>query len=131
MRFFERRALRNLTKSVGKESDLFDFHAEIDKSLSFSENKRIIRKKLGAKRESDPWDIDAYNAMGNAGLQQNYSGLRDYKARRHNPKKQYARSEIRDRRYSAQPFGRRISRTGRVYYEWRPNHGDANQMRRL
>ena len=131
MRHFENRALRNLTRKVGKESDLFDFHAEIDRSLSFRENKRIISKKLGVKKESDPWDIDAYNAMGNAGLQRDYSGLKDYKARRHNPRKEYARSEIRDRRYAALPYGRRVSSTGRVYYEWRPNHGDASQMRRL
>ena len=133
MRFFEERALRALTGKVGLSSDQFDFGHEIDRNLSFGENKRLISAKLGVKSAFED-DFEAYNAAGNRHLQDLFMEERHlgpYHARRKLPRKLFKRSEKADKRRNAGSFGRRVSKTGRVYYEWRVNHADSSVHSRL
>jgi len=41
-------------------------------------------------------------------------------------RKGFTKSVVRDRMFHALPPGKRISASGKVYYEYRSNHADAN-----
>jgi len=56
--------LRNLAPKFGLSSDSFDFHSEIDRTLSYRENKRILKKKLRRRTGTIPLEElrqDRYN----------------------------------------------------------------------
>lgn len=46
-------------------------------------------------------------------------------------KKLWVHSKERDKSERALPVGRRVSKTGRVYYEYRLNHADVNPKKKL
>lgn len=62
----EMKNLRGLAPKFGLSSDAFDFHSEIDRSLSYQENKRILKKKIRRRTGVIPLEElrqDRYNFM--------------------------------------------------------------------
>jgi hypothetical protein len=98
------------------DSEVFDIKAHLDSTLSYTENRRNIQKIAG---------ITTRNRGMEQFSRQNAERARE-RTRRQNPLRQVGFSnEALDRLLYAQPPGRRISRTGRRYYEHRQNRSDV------
>jgi hypothetical protein len=98
------------------ETDMFDIRAHVDPTLSFSENRENISKMLGVNRR-------------NRGLEQHEQAQQERaraKAQREDVLRQVGHSwypEL-DRARSAMRPGKRVSESGRRYYERRTNRSD-------
>ena len=74
----QRKFLAGGLERRGINSDVFDLHAEIDRTLTFSENKRLIQKKTGFIKEKD------YGTLGRAKMELEARDIQDkrsYKAK--------------------------------------------------
>jgi hypothetical protein len=102
-------------------SDMFDIRANLDSTLSYGENARNIKRMTGS-------------GMRNRGMEQfeRQGAEREReRRRRQNPLRQtgVSRNESMDYARLALPPGRRISRTGHRYYEYRSNRSDVPPTR--
>jgi hypothetical protein len=91
----------------GIERDAFDISANLDRSLTYRENRRNISDMLGL-----------------GGSERDYAG--EHYARQTG----FTHTEI-DRRLLALHPGKRRSHSGRTYYERRANRSDMDRQRRL
>ena len=100
-------------------TEMFDVHSHIDRTLHFDENRRNIEGMLGIQRRdrgSEHLQIKASErARARSYRQQNP----DYQAG-------WSNQEI-DRRYQADRPGKRHSRNGKRYYERRENRSDRGR----
>ena len=91
----------------GIERDVFDVSAHLDRTLSYSENRRNISDMLGL-----------------GGTQ------RDYAGEHYDRQTGFTNTEI-DRHLTALSPGKRKSNSGRTYYERRANRSDVDRRRGL
>lgn len=102
------------------DSEMFDIRAHLDSTLSYDENLKNIQRITG-------------QSPRNRGMEQYRQGNEDRareRTRRQNKNRQVGFStEAIDRLLYAHPPGRRISRTGHRYYEYRQNRSDVPPSR--
>lgn len=107
---------RSLSRNNRFDTEAFDISAHLDRSLHFDENLKNIQRITG-------------QSSRNRGMEMFHQG-NDERARerqrRQNKNRQVGFSnEGIDRLLYARPPGKRTSRTGRRYYEYRQNRSDV------
>ncbi len=94
--------------------------------MNFGENKTILSRKLGvASANPVMGDFADMELSLQRGFMAGVAG--DYAPRRRVRGRLWVKSEKRDRAKQALPFGKRVSRTGRIYYELRKNRADKGE----
>lgn len=115
--------MRGLASKGGLEADLFDLNAHLDSTLTFSENKRELSRKIGFMQPQTRSDVDDYALGMERAFQEGLAG--EYRPRKsHKYRVLYAKNKKMDAAKQALAFGKRVSVSGRVYYEYRKNKVD-------
>ena len=107
-------------------TEMFDVTAHIDRSLHYDENRKNIAAQLGIQTRQ----------RGVEAIHQREAERQREHARRQDPIRQTgaiqtAHNRAIDAMLHALPPGRRVSKTGHVYYERRENRSDKNWHERL
>lgn len=98
------------------DSEMFDIKAHLDSTLSYTENRRNIQRITGTTTRNKGMEAFTLHTEERARARQ----------RRQNPNRQVGFSnEALDQLLHAHAPGRRISRTGHRYYEYRQNRSDV------
>lgn len=105
------------------DSEKYDIHANIDRTLTYSENAANIRMQLGITTRN----------RGMESIQQRQAELQRERIRRQDTTRQTgpiqtAQGRAMDARFQAHRPGKRYSRTGHRYYERRENRSDRGKL---
>jgi len=103
-------------------TDMYDTKAHVDSRLTLSENRQNIARQLG---------ISSRN-RGLEAMDQGAAERARERIRRQNPHRQTGLSnETIDKMFLAMYPGRRTSKNGNRYYEYRSNRSDVSRTLRL